>query len=661
MTPNLAPVLLAVLPLLAATAMAAPTPPHHDVRVEIDPARHRLDAVDRISLPAGGPQAFRLAPQLGVTRLDVDGRSIEPSPASGLWRLPPGAREVTVHYGGTFPPAAADGDRHTAADAAAIGPEGSFLPSWAGWLPDFGNDRITYRLTVSVPEPHVAVGTGDLAAEERENGRYRASFSSPRPAESPSLFAGPYRVFERAGQPLLRAYLHPELTEALGREHLELTAKVIGRFAETVGPYPFGAFHILSAPLPVGLGFPGLTYIDRRILPLPFIRAQSLPHEILHNWWGNGVVPDYGRGNWAEGLTTYMADYGLSEPEQQRSMRLNWLRDYAALPAERDMLVTAFHSKDHDAAQVVGYNKVAFIFHMLRSEIGEQAFGAGIRRFWGMHAHTVAGWSDWRRAFEQAAGRDLGTFFRQWLERPGAPTLRLAQASAEQDQSGRWRTTVRITQDEPAYDLKVPLLIETEGGPEHVALDIAGGDAGATYLTAARPTVVAVDPGHDLFRRLAPGEAPPTLRDVTLAQRAGVVVAARAEAARTAQALAERLLDNDGQTVAPEKAATHDGPLLVIGTRDRVGALLPGLGLTAWGSGPSSEGTARAWVARRRAGPALVVEANDPAALAALLRPLPHYGRESFVVLDGSKVIAKGVWETAENPLRRPIAGRKTD
>ena len=33
------------------------------------------------------------------------------------------------------------------------------------------------------------------------------------------------------------------------------------------------------------------------VLRLPFIPYTSLPHEILHNWWGNGVWVDYAGGN----------------------------------------------------------------------------------------------------------------------------------------------------------------------------------------------------------------------------------------------------------------------------------------------------------------------------------------------------------------------------
>lgn len=72
---------------------------------------------------------------------------------------------------------------------------------------------------------------------------------------------------------------------------------------------------VVASPLPTGFGMPTLTYLGADVLRLPFIRKTSLGHEILHNWWGNGVYVDYTRGNWSEGLTTLMADYAYKEDE----------------------------------------------------------------------------------------------------------------------------------------------------------------------------------------------------------------------------------------------------------------------------------------------------------------------------------------------------------
>jgi hypothetical protein len=39
-----------------------------------------------------------------------------------------------------------------------------------------------------------------------------------------------------------------------------------------------------------------------------------------------------------------------------------------------------------------------------------------------------------------------------------------------------------------------------------------------------------------------------------------------------------------------------------------------------------------------------VVAGQDAAALEALVRPLPHYGGQSWLVFDGAKLLERGVW-----------------
>ncbi len=117
-------------------------------------------------------------------------------------------------------------------------------------------------------------------------------------------------------------------------------------YSDWIGEYPFDGFSVVASPLPTGFGMPTLTYLGAQVIRLPFIRDTSLGHEVLHNWWGNSVYPDYARGNWAEGLTTFMADYAYKEwadAASARDMRHGWLRDYAALPADADKPLAALH------------------------------------------------------------------------------------------------------------------------------------------------------------------------------------------------------------------------------------------------------------------------------------------------------------------------------
>jgi hypothetical protein len=48
----------------------------------------------------------------------------------------------------------------------------------------------------------------------------------------------------------------------------------------------------------------------------------------------------------------------------------------------------------------------------------------------------------------------------------------------------------------------------------------------------------------------------------------------------------------------------------------------------------------------------LVIEAEDAAALVALLGPLPHYGRQSWLAFRADQAVAKGIWTGRASPMR---------
>ncbi|MCK5622823.1 MAG: M1 family peptidase, partial [Alphaproteobacteria bacterium] len=631
------------------------------IEAQLDPDSGNLEVTDVLTVRGRAALEFRLAPWLEVEGLLLDGQRAGIARAGGTWRVPlpdTGVHRVELRLRGVVPPLPPGGGRG-ASPSAVSGAEGSYLSGYAGWIPVTDDDWTAYRLTVEVPAPYRAVATGRLEEEILGETANRAVFAADYPAEPPALFAGPYTVRERHEHGIrMRTYFHRELDE-LSAGYLDDAGRYLLRFQEQIGPYPFRDFHIVSSPLPVGLGFPNLTYIGRMVLPLPFMRGRSLAHEVLHNWWGNGVAPDYAAGNWAEGLTTYMADYALAVEEgagKALEMRLGWLRNYAALPADRDVPVTSFTSKRHDAGQVIGYDKVAFIFHMLRDELGEAVFTDGLRLFWQRQRFRVAGWSELRRAFEEVAGRNLAWFFDQWLRRTGAPRLNLGDVRMRED-GNAFQVTLTIRQDSPAYKLAIPVAIDTDAGQERRRIVLDATETTATLELNARPSAVRIDPEHDLFRRLLPGEAPPILRDVTLAAEALTVIAAdEAGAVRVARQLAARLLDTPVQLGPDDLSKLERAPLLIVGTTPQVEAFLARAGLDGVPDSLAGRGTARVWTARRGNGePLLVVAVDDVQALEALLRPLPHYGGKSYLVFDGRRAVDMGTWPVLQSPLSRRL------
>ncbi len=340
--------------------------------------------------------------------------------------------------------------------------------------------------------------------------------------------AGPWLVREKImprakGAPVrLRTYFPRDLDaiSGLADGYLDDTRRYLELYGEEIGAYPFTEFSVVASPLPTGFGMPTLTYIGAEVLKLPFIRATSLGHEVLHNWWGNGVYVDYAKGNWSEGLTTFMADYAYKERESgaaARAMRLAWLRDFAAVPAGDTESLAAFRSRTHGAAAAVGYGKSAMVFVMLRDAIGEDAFRRGVRAFWDEHRFTAASWSDLQAAFEKAAGRSLASFFEQWLDRAGGPAVRITHAGAKTE-AGKVRLTLTVEQSAPAYALRLPLEIVLAGRAETRSIEVAGSRDVVTMLVDAMPEGVRLDPDLRVWRVLDRTQLPPILRQWVIAR-----------------------------------------------------------------------------------------------------------------------------------------------
>ena len=646
----------------AAAAAASATPAvEYDIAVRIDPVARRIEGRSVITVAAAGELMLVLGRRFEVTHALIDGVPLGASAAGTVnmhaWRIARsqrGPRRIEVHWRGELAPLDTSLDhrqtlgRIEAASSAA----GTFLPDSSGWYPHLAGTLARYRVSLELPPGQRGLVAGRLLEESDTAEGYRARFEFPFPAEGIDLMAGPYTVETdtmrgAGGKPIqLRTYFHPQIAE-LARKYLDEVKGYVEFYEAWIGEYPFTEFSVVSSPTPTGFGMPTLTYLGIEVLRLPFIRATSLGHEVLHNWWGNGVYPDYAHGNWSEGLTTFMADYAYKEREgleAAHEMRLGWLRDFAALAPGQDAPLAAFTSRTHGASQIVGYNKAAMMFMMLRDLLGRETFDRALQLFWREQRFRVATWADLRRAFETASGQDLRVFFEQWLTRAGAPTVRIAEAVRTRSDAGH-RVTVTLEQPAPAYRLRVPVALRSEGGEEIRVLDLERGRQTFTLELRTRPLAVALDPDLRLFRRLLPDEAPPILRQVMVDRTVVTILLPESGEAHTAAEMLATKLQNRAPRIISAANGLPALPTLVIGLHEQVDAWLAYRQLPARPEIVQGKGSAQAWTVSRPQGTTLtLVSARDAGALAALVRPLPHYGRQSYIVFDGAKMIERGTW-----------------
>ena len=651
---------LAALFFFAAGGARADTEPAHDMVLRLDPAAHRLAGEDTIRFDVTRAATLVLSPRFTVDSLEADGRSvkIQPRPRStgALQKIPlPPARRIAIRWSGTLVPLDAALEHRETLDYAepASGAEGTFLPAASAWYPSLDGELERYRARIELPAGQRGLVPGRLVDESDDARGYRATFDFPHPSEGISLMAGPYRVEERrvrtaAGTDVrLRTHFHAEIA-SLASGYLDAVSGYLDLYERWIGAYPFSEFSVVSSPTPTGFGMPTLTYLGTQVLRLPFIRATSLGHEILHNWWGNGVYPDVSRGNWSESLTTFMADSAYRErdgPEPARAMRLTWLREYAAMPRDQDLPLARFTSRRHGASQIVGYHKGAMVFFMLRELIGAPAFDEGVRRFWRERQFRVASWDDLKSAFEAASGRKLQSFFSQWLSRAGAPDIRIAEARVQRNE-GAWRVEAVLEQQQPAFTLTLPLEARTAAGVVERRVEVSGPRERVVFDLAAEPRALVLDPNQRVFRRLSKDEAPPILREAMLSERAELFLPGTDEDVRAAgRKLAARFFEQPPREPSPgARPSAFAG--MAVGRAADIDQWLAGNALPPRpASLGAARGSAQVWTLRIPGGATMaIVSVRDAAALAAIASPLPHYGQQSYLVFEGARAIENGVW-----------------
>ncbi len=658
---------------------------HHDITVTILPDKHRLEVTDNLTLVPKAQnyqqRSFLLNANLHVTegaQLSADQSGLKGLPVPvRRYELPEGTRQVIVKYSGEIVDQVTTfGNEFTATvddSAGLISNEGVYLTPATFWYPALADEFVTFSLDIDLPQGWQGVSQG-----ARKKSGNRAVWVEDKPQQEIYLIAAPFVEYNKAQDDLEAMVFLRQPDPALAQTYLDITAQYIDMYQNLIGSYPYQKFALVENFWETGFGMPSFTLLGPEVIRLPFIPYTSYPHEILHNWWGNGVYVDFQQGNWSEGLTSYLADHSLKEMrgagvEYRRSV----LQNYANFVNDnKEFSLAAFRSRHGSSSQAIGYGKGMMLFHMLRQKLGDELFVKALQQFYQNNKFKVAGYDDWLKVFEQVSGQQLDTYFEQWLMRTGAPMLEVLELSREQ-QKDSWIShgVIKQTQAGKAYRLSVPLFFTLEGHEQAYGVIVEMNEAKQDFSIKlpAKPLRLDVDPEYDLFRRVDQGEIPAALSLLFGAEKALIVLPASANQTlrqsyqqigeywrQAYPAGAEIALDSDLKQLPKDRA------IWLLGKGNRFAAefmqstaseirLDSGdiefnqqsfqttehtLVFTARNPGTTRQGVA--WLVAER-----------QAAIPGLLRKLPHYSKYSYLMFEGDapQNVLKGQWLVMDSPL----------
>jgi aminopeptidase N len=395
---------------------------------------------------------------------------------------------------------------------AVLSPDGIYLDAASTWFPDFRDyPWLTFSLQVEAPPDWEIVSQGK---RDRIMGRFH--FTMPHPQDDIYMLGGRFQHYQILQDDVVLEVYLLESDPGLAERYLQASANYVRFYSDLIGPYPYAKFAVVENRWQTGYGMPSFTLLGSRVIRLPFILHTSLPHEILHNWWGNGVYIDYTSGNWSEGLTAYLSDHLDSEGQGEASAyRRKALERYANFAArERDFALAEFRSRHDEASQAVGYSKSLMLFHMLRQQAGDAVFNERIRQLWQRYQFQPASYVNIIEMLFEGEKKDRDIFIDQWLNRAGAPQLDLGEVQINEQADGfRLILEVNQTQNTPPYTMQVPLEVQLANNktPVHQMINLNGRRSVITLKFAQRPKVIKLDPTYDVFRLLDPAETPSSL------------------------------------------------------------------------------------------------------------------------------------------------------
>jgi aminopeptidase N len=669
---------------------------HHQLQVELQPASHEIRVTDRIEGDfAAGPLQFVLHQDLAVVRVTLDDQPItvqQLETGTGSrpvtrYQLdlsnPPDTAPLVIHYQGKIHHAlesqAAD-TRNVEETRGIIAPEGVYLDAASYWYPRFDDALLTFEMSVSVAKGWDAVSQGQASWQSGDAGT-TVTWKADSPQDSIYLVAAAFTRYHRIESGLdLYAFLRTP-DAALADRYLSVTRDYIAMFERLLGPYPYKKFALVENFWQSGYGMPSFTLLGSRVIRLPFILYSSYPHELLHNWWGNGVYVDYSQGNWSEGLTAYIADHTLQEQRgrgaEYRRAALQKYTDFVA--PDEDFPLTQFRARFSEASEAVGYGKMLFVFHALRLQLGDEVFGEVLRTLNQRFMFKSAGIPDLVAVVEDVTGHDFSGFSQQWFRRSGAPALALDTPTIIRAAGGFvLEFTVRQTQPGPDYSLLLPVAITLDGREQayQTTVLMASRTTSMRIPFAERPLRVDIDPEFDVFRRLDSAEIPPALGQLFSADDVLLVMPASASEARrqmyrqlaanwprNAQQSVEIVTDDALSTLPADKAVWLLGRENVL--RTRFAALLAHQDVEVMGRNSVTLGANVYDLASHSVvltakleggeGPQSVgwITVGNSAAVTSLLRKLPHYSKYSYLVFEGAGAenVDKGAWEVMQSPL----------
>ncbi|MFO7617746.1 MAG: M1 family metallopeptidase, partial [Bacteroidales bacterium] len=364
-----------------------------------------------------------------------------------------------------------------------------FADNWPdrarNWIPciDHPSDKATVEFTVRAPEHYRVVSNGMMTAEypffaepdahhPGSGGlRYRVTRWEERiPIPTKVMVIG---VADFAWETAGYSSGIPVQSWVFARDRINgfidyaPAVGILDHFQELIGPYSYEKLaNVQSRTMFGGMENSGCIFYHENSVSGRNRLHSLLAHEIAHQWFGDAVT----EGDWhhiwlSEGFATYLeacyADSFIPGRSLQSTMSNTRTSVINYFKRTGKPVIDTTEMNLMSLLNTNSYQKGAWVLHMLRQEVGAELFWAGIRQFYASYRDKNVLTGDFKAVMEEVTGKDLATFFHQWLYVAGHPVIQLSWNY----QAGQRELAVEVRQSqETLFEFPLELGLQMEEG-----------------------------------------------------------------------------------------------------------------------------------------------------------------------------------------------------
>lgn len=299
----------------------------------------------------------------------------------------------------------------------------------SNWLPSFDdmNEKVEFDLTITFDKNYQVIANGKLINKQINESTIIWQYDMQQPISSylVALAIGKYDKkieYSKSGIPLEMYYYREDSLKV--EPTYRYTKRMFDFLEEEIGvPYPWQNYKQVPVKdfLYAGMENASTTiFADSFVIDsIAFVDKNYVnvnAHELAHQWFGDMVTETTGTHHWLqEGFATYYAL--LAEKDVFGIDYYYWqLYEYAQELLEQEQAGQSTSLLDPKSSSTTFYKKGAWVLHMLREQVGDNAFKKGVKNYLLKHQFKNVETNDFISEVEKASGQNLNEFINGWLE-----------------------------------------------------------------------------------------------------------------------------------------------------------------------------------------------------------------------------------------------------